>query len=212
MNKLSELIKQLNNKLECGPDCQRGKESQKLKKNYDDIKYITENSNKVITQARNKYYKYAFGNEKLNAVNKNIYIDQANTILNNFNSNYETNSSNITDLENEINQKKQYIKNLHDLNKSYDKDNTILDSAIIKQDNNTNINNQYIYYETEKIYNLTLANNIIFYLIYFFLIVYLFYFITNKLYYSYKNIFLLLFMYLLGFFLLYKEYFFTIQI
>jgi len=151
LDNFNDLIKNANSIISCGPDCVKEKTAAELKQEYETAQYNKNNSQYNVSTAAKNYITFTQGQSGYND-----YLDQelskkADTISNNYNTNF---TNNINIIKNNINTFKSLFlnaNNVSDLYEKYKHENDILENSLKNKSADIITNDRKTYYEEEGI-------------------------------------------------------------
>lgn len=166
LNRLNAFLNSATKTIACGPDCQKEKISQELKKKYDDAKNNLALAEPQYQVARQNYYTYVSGKNEYDNVIENELNNEADKIVSFFKMFIEKEINKInTQLESydgiSIN-----FSNIKDLLQQYREENESLEKQIKEETNDILTNERKTYYKNQDVDYLNSAYSYVFIIIY----------------------------------------------
>ena len=188
MADLNALVDQANDQLLCDDECQRQKEINKLKKNYNIEKKRIANAPHDLDNSRKKYFTYAFGEEYYDEFMTKKIKREINKLSNKLALDHQHNYKALTDDINDYNSINKNSEHMKELIKKYKIENKILENKIKDNSNTKNINDRKVVYEINEVDKLDNYNNQLLILYWVFVFIFLILFFLKNMFKESKNI------------------------
>ena len=188
MTDLNAMIAQVNNELSCGSNCQQDKKTSRLKKRYDYEKIKHQRAPYDLDHSRKKYFTYAFGEQYYDNYMEKRAKREITALTNKLAQDHQYNikvlNDNIQDYQNIIDN----TKYIHELNKKYEKENKDMKKELIDMQNEKNINDRKVVYETNEVDKLKIYNYQLVWLYWTIVLVFLITFFFKNMFMEKKNL------------------------
>jgi len=166
LNKFNSFLNAAAATIACGPECQRNKKAEELKKTYLDAQANVTLAEPQYEYAKKEYYTYVSGAEGYNDTVKAEYEKQANDYALKFKAQYDQDINKIKTQLETYNAIFINFRNVTDLYEQYKAENVILFNQLKEESNDLLTNERKTYYEDQEIDSLNKYYNYILWIIY----------------------------------------------
>jgi hypothetical protein len=154
LDKMNKLIEQASNAIACGPDCQRKKKEEELKKKLLDSKTNLQSAPGQYEAASKKYYTFTQGSAGYNDIREAELREKADLITSTFESGFEDDIRKATTEIETYDGLRINFLNVFDLYVKYVRENKELENEIKQTSSDILTNDRKTYYEEQGIDNL----------------------------------------------------------
>ena len=199
MEQFNSIIKNANDYVKCGPECQKKTKVGRLKKKYEDLMNKEENYDKQLADAKRDYYRAAFGDAAFNTEVRKDVENAADETVGKIKKEFGEVLINVESALGNLEKGKINKQLVKELREKLEKENRGMEKHIERDENKMSINQRLAEYQSEDFALNDDVNNIFNYLLIAAFVVYVCIFIYFSLGYSRFNIFTLIILGLLVF-------------
>ena len=167
MSKFNTFIQQASDSIMCNSECQKQRETEKLKQKYDNAQTNLASASNQVQVAQRNYVTYAQGEMAYDDLHDKELHDKASLVAETFSANFDEECAKIQTQINSYNGLYMNYDNVQELYLKYEKENLDLFKELKKTSNDVLTNERKTYYEDQSISNLR------FYYFYFLLGIYI---------------------------------------
>jgi hypothetical protein len=200
---INELIALANDRISCGPECRKDRQTEELRKIYDRSKQDLIDAPMNFVKAEKNYLLYSKGENEFNNIMKERKLKTLNDMKKKLLEKHTEVVNDIRVLLNQYNTEYVYSNRINDLYKSVLKENKKYKQDISDFTSNMNMNNRKVFYESEDMESMGFTR-IVLLIIYFITLIAILYkseFIGKELYRSKPVMFVLVVYILIGVFI-----------
>jgi hypothetical protein len=187
MADLNAMVAQVNKEIGCGSNCRKDRRSNYLKNKYEKEKIKYNRAPYDLDESRKKYFNYAFGEQYYDDFMRKKANREITALTNKLAQDHQYNmkilEKSIQDYEN-IQDNAIYI---NELNEKYEKENGEMKNTITDAQNENNISNRKVDYQTDELDKLKIYNSQLIWLYWTIVLVFLITFFFKNMFMEKKN-------------------------